>query len=164
MRVSRIQVVLASVLLALPSLAVAGPTQTSSKHHTHASVKHTSAKRTKSTSAERTSTKRSSSKRSRTRKVTHHEVVAVVMPAERATEIQTALIKQGYLTGEPTGTWDAKTVSAMQKLQSDNGWQSKVTPDSRALIKLGLGPEPLSPSTGRATGPASSSMIAQTPR
>ena len=64
----------------------------------------------------------------------------VEMPAERATEIQTALIKQGYLTGEPTGTWDAQTVSAMQKMQGDNGWQTKITPDSRALIKLGLGP------------------------
>ncbi|HEY5212004.1 MAG TPA: peptidoglycan-binding domain-containing protein [Acidobacteriaceae bacterium] len=157
MRVSRIQVVLASVLLALPGLAVAGPTQTSSKHHTHASVKHTSAKRT--TSTKRSSSKRSSTKRSRSRKEVHHEAAAVVMPAERATEIQTALIKQGYLTGEPTGTWDATTVSAMQKLQSDNGWQSKVTPDARALIKLGLGPEPL----GSGTGPTSASMIAQTP-
>lgn len=67
---------------------------------------------------------------------------AVAMPSERATEIQTALIKQGYLTGQPSGTWDAQTVSAMEKLQSDNGWQSKITPDSRALIKLGLGPNP----------------------
>jgi hypothetical protein len=63
------------------------------------------------------------------------------MPAERATEIQTALIKQGYLTGEPTGAWDAHTVDAMKKLQGDNGWQTKITPDSRALIKLGLGPK-----------------------
>jgi hypothetical protein len=29
----------------------------------------------------------------------------------------------------------------MERYQSDNGWQSKVTPDSRALIKLGLGPK-----------------------
>jgi hypothetical protein len=28
----------------------------------------------------------------------------------------------------------------MQKLQGDNGWQTRITPDSRALIKLGLGP------------------------
>jgi peptidoglycan hydrolase-like protein with peptidoglycan-binding domain len=62
------------------------------------------------------------------------------MPSERATEIQTALIKQGYLSGEPTGVWDSQTSGAMAKLQGDNGWQTKVTPDSRALIKLGLGP------------------------
>jgi hypothetical protein len=58
---------------------------------------------------------------------------------QRATEIQTALVKAGYLT-QPTGTWDSTTVAALQKLQGDNGWQTKLTPDSRALIKLGLGP------------------------
>ncbi len=68
--------------------------------------------------------------------------------AERATQIQIALIQKGYLSGEPSGNWDAQTISAMQKLQSDNGWQSKVTPDARALIKLGLGPAPVTPAPG----------------
>jgi hypothetical protein len=67
------------------------------------------------------------------------------MPSDRATAIQSALIKQGYLTGEPTGTWDTQSVTAMQKLQADNGWQTKLTPDARALIKLGLGPHPDQP-------------------
>ena len=70
-----------------------------------------------------------------------HRMLAMSMPADRATEIQSALIKQGYLTGEPSGVWDGQTISAMEKLQADSGWQSKVTPDSRALIKLGLGPQ-----------------------
>lgn len=61
--------------------------------------------------------------------------------SERATEIQQALIKKGYLTGEPSGVWDSQSASAMQKLQADNGWQTRITPDSRALIKLGLGPQ-----------------------
>ncbi|MGP8258640.1 MAG: peptidoglycan-binding domain-containing protein [Acidobacteriaceae bacterium] len=59
---------------------------------------------------------------------------------ERATQIQSALIRSGYLTGEPSGHWDAQTQAAMEKLQADNGWQTKLVPDSRALIKLGLGP------------------------
>lgn len=58
----------------------------------------------------------------------------------RATEIQTSLIKSGYLSGEASGHWDAQTEAAMQKFQSDNGWQTKLIPDSRAIIKLGLGP------------------------
>jgi hypothetical protein len=62
------------------------------------------------------------------------------MDHERAAAIQTALIKQGYLSGEASGTWDSQSMAAMQKLQSDNGWQTKIVPDSRALIKLGLGP------------------------
>lgn len=59
---------------------------------------------------------------------------------DRAREIQQALIREHYLTGDPSGEWDARTQTAMERYQSDNGWQSKVTPDSRALIKLGLGP------------------------
>ena len=29
----------------------------------------------------------------------------------------------------------------MQKYQADHGWQTKLMPDSRALKKLGLGPD-----------------------
>ena len=65
---------------------------------------------------------------------------------QRATEIQAALIKAGYLSGTPTGHWDsASSLAAMQKVQADNGWQTKLVPDSRALIKLGLGPGSASP-------------------
>ena len=59
---------------------------------------------------------------------------------ERAMQIQQALIRENYLAGEPTGVWDARTQTALVKYQADNGWQTKKLPDSRALIKLGLGP------------------------
>ena len=61
--------------------------------------------------------------------------------ADRTREIQTALIREHYLSGEPTGKWDQATKDALTKYQADNGWQTKITPDSRALIKLGLGPD-----------------------
>lgn len=60
---------------------------------------------------------------------------------ERTVAIQSALIREHYLTGEPTGVWDAASKDAMLHYQSANGWQTKITPDSRALIKLGLGPD-----------------------
>jgi len=63
------------------------------------------------------------------------------MDMQRATEIQQALIQAHYLNGSPTGQWDAESQAAMEKYQSDNHWQTKITPDSRALIKLGLGPK-----------------------
>jgi peptidoglycan hydrolase-like protein with peptidoglycan-binding domain len=60
--------------------------------------------------------------------------------SERVREIQEALIRERYLNGEATGVWDDRTKTAMLRYQSENGWQAKIAPDSRALIKLGLGP------------------------
>ncbi len=60
---------------------------------------------------------------------------------ERTREIQAALVREHYLTGEPTGVWDQDSKDAMIRYQAANGWQTKITPDSRALIKLGLGPD-----------------------
>jgi Putative peptidoglycan binding domain. len=60
--------------------------------------------------------------------------------SERAQAIQEALIREHYLSGEATGTWNQASEDAMRHYQADHGWQSKTVPDSRALIKLGLGP------------------------
>jgi hypothetical protein len=60
---------------------------------------------------------------------------------ERVTQIQQALIREHYLSGDANGKWDATTVAAMQKYQADHGWQTKLMPDSRALKGLGLGPD-----------------------
>jgi hypothetical protein len=60
--------------------------------------------------------------------------------SDRAQAIQEALIREHYLSGEATGTWNQSSEEAMRRYQADNGWQSKTVPDSRALIKLGLGP------------------------
>ena len=60
---------------------------------------------------------------------------------ERITQIQQALAKAHYLDEDPNGNWDSVTKSAMQKYQADQGWQTKLMPDARALVKLGLGPD-----------------------
>jgi len=60
----------------------------------------------------------------------------------RTLEIQQALIRQKYLTpGQDSGEWDETTKEALVRYQGDNQWQTKILPDSRALIKLGLGPK-----------------------
>lgn len=59
---------------------------------------------------------------------------------ERTQAIQIALQREHYLSKEPSGVWDSDTQAAMERYQADHGWQSKSVPDSRALIKLGLGP------------------------
>jgi hypothetical protein len=76
--------------------------------------------------------------------------------SERAQSIQEALIREHYLTGEATGTWNQASEDAMRRYQSDHGWQSKTVPDARALIKLGLGPSHdhlLNPESAMTTGP-----------
>ncbi len=78
---------------------------------------------------------------------------------QRAREIQEALIREHYMSGNATGKWDDSSQKAMEKFQADNGWQSKMVPDSRALIKLGLGPDHqhlLNPESAMTTAPAAS--------
>lgn len=96
----------------------------------------------KSTSARKTSTAaaHTSLKKRSSRKKTARSRGQQKIDAERAEEIQQALIREHYMTGEATGTWNQASEDAMRKYQADHGWQSKTVPDSRALISLGLGP------------------------
>ncbi len=136
------------------------------KSSAHSSSRHASASKTAASkssshraSSHRTKTQTSSargkkgSKNSRTAKKRGQQAI----DHDRATAIQEALIREHYLQGEPSGTWDAATQAAMQKYQADQGWQSKTTPDSRALIKLGLGPSKdhlLNPESAMTSSPA----------
>ena len=76
--------------------------------------------------------------------------------SQRARQIQEALIREHYLSGQATGKWDPKSEEAMRRYQGDHGWQTIQVPDSRALIKLGLGPSKdhlLNPETAMTSGP-----------
>ena len=65
--------------------------------------------------------------------------------SDRIGEIQQALVKSGYLSGEPTGRWDDQTREAMRRYQADNGFPVTGLPEAKSLMKLGLGPHPLPP-------------------
>jgi len=85
---------------------------------------------------------------------------------ERTHQIQEALIREHYLQGEPSGKWDASTEEALRKMQADNGWQNKTVPDSRALIKLGLGPNHdhlLNPESAMTTPPQAARATPMSP-
>jgi hypothetical protein len=97
-------------------------------HHPTSSTTKTSSK-THSSSGKRSSKKKSARARGQQK-----------IDGERAQAIQQALIREHYLRGEATGTWNQASEEAMRRYQADHGWQSKTVPDSRALIKLGLGP------------------------
>lgn len=77
---------------------------------------------------------------------------------DRIRQIQQALAREHYLNEEPSGKWDSSTQAAMRRYQSDQGWQNKTVPDSRALIRLGLGPDTghlLNPETAMTAIPSS---------
>lgn len=118
-----------SVFLLSFSLAAVASASTTTK----AKTRHAKVSATHSSSRHR-STKHIVKTASRTRG--QHSI-----DQERTREIQTALIREHYLGGEPTGVWDQDSKDAMLRYQAANGWQTKITPDSRALIKLGLGPD-----------------------
>jgi hypothetical protein len=64
---------------------------------------------------------------------------------ERVQEIQQALIREGYLTGEPNGQWDSRTHDAMLRYQTEHGFLATGLPEAKSLLKLGLGSHPLPP-------------------
>src|SRR5438045_1642758 len=101
-----------------------------------------------SSSAEQQSTHPAAKTQTSSRRLAHHKKARharvrgqKAIDGDRTRQIQEALIREHYLKGDPTGKWDASTQAAMHRYQSDQGWQSKTIPDSRALIRLGLGPD-----------------------
>ena len=124
-----------------PAHASAAPTS-KAKHHTsgHATSKRTSAHTSARTSPHTSAQKSKNSHGKKGSKQVAKKRGQEAIDSDRAREIQEALIREHYMQGEPTGSWDSATQAAMQRYQADQGWQSKTTPDSRALIKLGLGP------------------------
>jgi len=130
LRILKTMAVLTACLL-LVSAATATTSQTKSTKSTKSnSSSHKSSKSGKTSS---------SKSKKKSAKGTSHGQKGI--DQERAVAIQQALVRQGYFSGEPTGKFDQATKDALVRYQAENGWQTKVTPDSRALIKLGLGPD-----------------------
>jgi peptidoglycan hydrolase-like protein with peptidoglycan-binding domain len=126
--------------------AKAAPTSaTTAKKSTKHTTGHATSKGTVSHTTKKTRSKKVANKRGQEG-----------IDSARAREIQAALIRQNYMQGEPSGSWDSTTQAAMRRYQTDHGWQSKTIPDSRALIRLGLGPSSdhlLNPESAMTTEP-----------
>jgi len=96
------------------------------------------------------------------RKSFKHKFVAkkIKLPAtpaaDRVTEIQNALSRDGYYQTEPNGKWDSNTVAATQKFQSANGLDATGKLDARTLQKLGLGSDVAGMSAPKPPMPAGS--------
>jgi peptidoglycan hydrolase-like protein with peptidoglycan-binding domain len=60
------------------------------------------------------------------------------IPADRVTEIQTALIKLGYLEGPANGEYNEATIQAVREFQADNSLPQTGMPSAHFLKKLGV--------------------------
>ena len=127
------QVVLMGTLI-LGASCFLHATPKTKKHHTKRPAIQPASQKVTTTSSAGTAhhTRRRSKKRKRGQQA---------IDGDRARQIQQALVREHYLKGTPSGTWDASTQEAMRRYQADQGWQTKEVPDSRALIRLGLGPD-----------------------
>jgi len=144
LRPTKLLIVAATLLLAA-SLCLAG-TQTTEEHakpvhhKAHTATHHTAPKAAHHDSPKALHPeipKTAHQKKAKKKRVRGQQAI----DGERARQIQEALVREHYMTGQPSGNWDAGTQAAMRRFQADQGWQSKTVPDSRALIRLGLGPD-----------------------
>jgi peptidoglycan hydrolase-like protein with peptidoglycan-binding domain len=92
----------------------------------------------KSGSTSTRSSKTASSRRGKTTKRTSSRGQKAPT-AERVSEIQTALAKDGSFSGAPNGKWDDSTVAAMKKFQAGHGLNPSGKLDAKTLQQLGLG-------------------------
>ena len=133
------------------------PKASPKKTNSHSATKTSNSGAHPSRTTSHTSTKGSSGKgknKNSKRSVSHRGQQKI--DPERTRQIQQALVREHYLSGEPSGKWDPATEDALQRYQADHGWQNKTVPDSRALIKLGLGPSHdhlLNPESAMTTAP-----------
>ena len=146
MRFFRITGFLISFLIVLP-IASWAKTKTS-----HSSKSHKNSAQKPVTSKSHTRSKSKSKKNKKAAQARGQKNIS----DDRTREIQAALIREKYMSGEPSGQMDAATKQALVKIQQENGWQTKIVPDARALIKLGLGPSHdnlLNPQTAAVASP-----------
>src|ERR1700751_739732 len=94
-------------------------TKTTSSSGSHSSSSKTAKARTTSSSSSSTASRKGKKSRKSAKRGQQK------IDSERTQQIQQALIKQHYLSGEPTGNWDPNTEDALRKFQADNGWQNK---------------------------------------
>ncbi len=114
--------------------------RTKSTHHQSSSTK--PVKRS-SRSGLNSSTRSTRGKRRGLLRSSRARLAALRLDPQRVEEIQQALIREGFLKGPATGTWDEATRDAMRRYQSNNGFSATGLPDAKSLMKLGLGPHPL---------------------
>ena len=114
-------------------------------------------------------------RRSRYRGKRRHHITLPKQPAaDRTEEIQSALERGGFYSGNPNGKWDGGTQEALRRFQTANGLPPTGKLDALSLQKLGLGSDVAglsapravtsgTQSTGQSSSQNSSSPVPKTP-
>lgn len=78
-------------------------------------------------------------RRVRYRRKRHHVTLPKQPAADRTEEIQSALERGGFYSGNPNGRWDGGTQEALRRFQTANGLPPTGKLDALSLQRLGLG-------------------------
>jgi hypothetical protein len=99
----------------------------------------------------------------RRRRRWRHHVILPKRPSEQRTEqIQEALERGGYYSGDPNGKWDMGTQASLRRFQEANGLAPTGKLDALTLQKMGLGSDVAGVSAPRAVTPGNSSPSSDT--
>ncbi|HTV60557.1 MAG TPA: peptidoglycan-binding protein [Verrucomicrobiae bacterium] len=74
---------------------------------------------------------------------------------DRIKDIQSALAREGYYQGQPTGRMDSTTIDSLEKFQSAHGLDASGKLDAPTLQKMGLGSDVAGVSPPKAPPPPS---------
>lgn len=96
----------------------------------------------------------------RRRRWRHHVILPKAPSAERTQQIQAALERGGYYSGDPTGKWDGSTQESLRRFQAANGLPPTGKLDALSLQKMGLGSDVAGVSAPRPVTPSASSDTA----
>ena len=143
-----------AVLCCATALLAPASAATKHKHHKHAATTHPTSGGAKGNLAH--------GRGKKTRRTRGQQKI----DSERARQIQEALVREHYLSGDATKDWDQSSEAAMRRFQADHGWQTKTVPDARALIALGLGPRQdhlLNPESAMTTAPVKNTSAVSPP-
>ena len=130
---------LALTLLLAAGLGVSAARTSASQATPPAKKKPSTASKTGSQSTPHKSSAKKSSKKSGKRSPGGRGKGQKAPTADRISEIQQALAKDGSYAGTPNGKWDDQTVAAMRKYQESHGLNPSGKLDARTLNQLGLG-------------------------
>ncbi len=90
----------------------------------------------------------------------HHVTLPRRPSRDRTEEIQAALARGGYYSGEPNGKWDSRMEASLRQFQTANGLTPTGKLDALSLEKMGLGSNVAGVSAPRIVSPAANSDAA----